>query len=555
MDLHRVYAVALGAGVRRSSTFFNYVILSCHRMARSCSDTPWSRFFSRESPLPVRRVVESSLFYTLIKTPSRLRPFFGRILSTMRLYNPNSCTPVVTTSTCGTWAPPKNFLPKATHSIQHEGGLLRSPVTKEKLSSKVNSDFESPTSHPRPCISPSPSTLITDNDYGVVRQPRHDILPSRNKFGFDIDDDEEGSGFYDDELSRMSSSTMSTHTTLNALRRSTEHVDTRYGIRTPFPTPSASAHHSGPPAETPKHVSVISKQVRGQPIRDALPKLKPPRDYPFPIVNPRKGASRPKTAAQKSSPSSPFVFGRKPALAKETAHVCHGDSRNKRFRCEIISTSKIEDFPCLQLAVTESTEDSSWLDFSVESKGNPFHGENRANTSPFAPIEKAPVHKSNPVLVLSPKAGRSASSASQAVRMPMVTQVASKHLVSLQGNSSVQSTPSDENRETGNGSVNDFQRIYVSTKKRPMATEPQARLSRKMGVGVATTMAATGYPSQSLLTRPSRQTSPDYTKYSSMFTVGQPLDGVKSAMEQDSVDPAIIELITLASKCSNLRLG
>jgi hypothetical protein len=76
-----------------------------------------------------------------------------------------------------------------------------------------------------------------------------------------------------------------------------------------------------------------------------------------------------------------------------------------------------------------------------------------------------------------------------------------------------------------------------------------------MGVGVATyTIATTGYPCQSLLTKPSRK-SPDYTKYSSMLTVGQKLDSVKSVMEQDHVDPAIIELITLASKCYNLQIG
>jgi hypothetical protein len=477
----------------------------------------------------------------------------------MRLYNPDSCTPVITSSTCGTWSPPKTYLPKATNSIQREGGLPRGPMQnmEEQLSIKVNSEFESPTSHLRPCSSPSPSTLVTDNDYGVVRgQPRHDLFPSRKKFGFDIDDDE--SSDFDDELSRMSSSTMSTHTTLNALRKSTEHQDTRYGIRTPFPTPSASAHHSGSPTETPKHVSVISKQGRGQPIRDALPKLKPPRDYAFPAIKPGRGAPGPNTATQKASPSSGFVVGRKPARLKEAAHACNSDSRSKRSRCEVMSTAKIEDFedfPCPQLAATESTEESSWLDFSVEGSGNPFNGENRVNTSPFAPIEKAPVQKFNPVLVLSPKAGRSASSSSQTVRMPVVTQVEPKHLLSVQGTSSVQSTPSDEITEAGNRPVNDFQRTYVSTKKRSMATEPPARLSSKIGVGVAATMATTGYPCQSLLTRPSCRRSPDYTKYSSMLTVGQPLDGVKSAMKQDHVDPAIIELITLASKCSNLRIS
>jgi hypothetical protein len=456
----------------------------------------------------------------------------------MRLYNPDSCTPVLVSA-------PKTYLPEATNSIQREGGLSRtsSPVKKEQLSIKVHSNFESPTSHLRSCSSPGPSTLTTDNDYGV---PRH------AKFGFDIDDDED-SGI-DDEISRMSSSTMSTHTTLNALRKSTEHEDARYGIRTPFPTPSASAHNSGPPTDTPKHVSVISKQGRGQLIRDALPKLKPPRDYPLPAIKPRKGASGPNTArTQKVSPNSGFALGRKLARSKEAAHdVCNSDSRSKRSRCEVMSTPKVEDFPCPQLAATESTEDSSWLDFSVEGSGNPFH----ANTSPFVPIEKAPVQKSNPVfLVLSPKPGRLASSTSQAVRMPVVTQVAPKHLASLQDSFSVKSTPSDENTEAGIGSVNDFQRTYVSTKKRSMATEPPARLSRKMGVGVANTMTTTGYPCQSLSTRPSRKTSPDYTKYSSMLTVGQSLDGVKSAMEKDNVDPAIIELITLASKCSNLRIG
>jgi hypothetical protein len=455
----------------------------------------------------------------------------------MRLYNPDSCTPVVTTSTCGTWSPPKTYLPEATNSIPREGGLS-CHVKKEQLSIKVNSDFESP-------------TLVTDCDYGVVRQPRHDLFPSGDKFGFDIDDDE-GSGI-DDEISRMSSSTMTTHTTLNALRKSTEREDARYGIRTPFPTQSPSAHHSGPPTDTPKLVSVISKQGRGQPIHDDLPKLKPPRDYPFPAVKPRKGASRPNTATQKATPSSGFALDRKPVRSKKAAQVCNCDSRSKRSRCEVMSTPKIEDFPCPQLAATESTEESSWLDFSVEGSGNPFHDKNRANTSPFAPIEKAPVQKSNPVLVLSPKPGRSASSASQAARM--VPQVASKHLVSLQDSSSVESTPSDENTEAGNESVNDFQRTDVPTKKRSMATEPPARLSRKMGVGVATyTIATTGYPCQSLLTKPSRK-SPDYTKYSSMLTVGQKLDSVKSVMEQDHVDPAIIELITLASKCYNLQIG
>jgi hypothetical protein len=82
-----------------------------------------------------------------------------------------------------------------------------------------------------------------------------------------------------------------------------------------------------------------------------------------------------------------------------------------------------------------------------------------------------------------------------------------------------------------------------------MATAPPARLSRKMGVRVAT-----GYPCQSL-SRPSRIVSADYTKYySSMLTVGQPL-GVAHAMEIYHVDPAIIELIAPVSKCSNLRIG
>jgi hypothetical protein len=80
-----------------------------------------------------------------------------------------------------------------------------------------------------------------------------------------------------------------------------------------------------------------------------------------------------------------------------------------------------------------------------------------------------------------------------------------------------------------------------------MATKPRARLSHKMGVRVAT-----GYPCQSLR-RLSRITSPDYTKYSSMLAVGKPWDGAAHAMERDHVNPAIIELITLASKCSNLR--
>jgi hypothetical protein len=467
----------------------------------------------------------------------------------MRLYNLDSCTPVVSTNTYGTWSRPKTYLPQATNSIQLEGGLSCSPkMEKEELSIKVNSDFESPASHLRPCSSPSPSTLITDNDYGVVRQQRHDIFPSGNKFGFDIDDDE-GSGF-DDEISRMSSSTISTHTTLNALREYTEHEDTRYGIRTPFPTQSASTHHSGPPTDTPKHVSVISK---GQPICDPLPKLKPPRDYPFPVVKPKKGASGPNTASQKASPNFGFVLGRKPAHSQEAPHACNSDSRSKRSRRDLLSTPEMEDFPCPQLAATESTEESSWLDFSVDGGGNPFHKQRQANASPFAPIEKAPVQKFNPVLVISPKPGRLASSASQAVIMPEVTQVASTHPVSLQDSSSVKSTPSDENTEADNGSVNDFQRPYVSIKKRSMATEPSVRLSRKTG-GVSPMMATTGYPCQSLTSRPSRK-GPDYSKYSSMITVGQPLDGVKSAMEEDHVDPSIIELITLASQCSNLRIG
>jgi hypothetical protein len=76
-------------------------------------------------------------------------------------------------------------------------------------------------------------------------------------FGFYVDDDED-SGF-DGEILHMSSSTISTHMTLNALQKSTENEDTRYGIQTPFRTSPAYVHHSGPLTDIPKHVSVISR--------------------------------------------------------------------------------------------------------------------------------------------------------------------------------------------------------------------------------------------------------------------------------------------------------
>ena len=240
----------------------------------------------------------------------------------------------------------------------------------------------------------SPSTTTVDNK---VRSKAVLGLFPCSSFHFDIDNDSETraseskrSG-YDDDLSRMSSSTLSTHTTLKAAKiEKMQDSKLAYGLQMPFPThPTYSTSGEERPSCTPRNSAVAHGELRNVREESSLSANSQSR-YPEDFLEPNSCTQRLKTIKPIPTRSSGFNV-RITLSSSQEGSPAAGKSRFYADSAGALSPAS-RDIPCPMLDPTESSEDS-WLNFSFECDENPFHGNSllkRRAPSSFAPIEKAP---------------------------------------------------------------------------------------------------------------------------------------------------------------------
>jgi hypothetical protein len=491
----------------------------------------------------------------------------------MRLYNSASCTPVVASTSGGAkWSTPKTYLPKGS------GQTHRSDVGASQLPHEPNiSNFQPPQAQ-------TSSDSMSSHQDPPTRRKVLGLFPAGD-FLFDIEEDdktgmpEEPSAGYDDELSRMSSSTLSTHTTLRDVDLPAASIHERTcGIRMPFPTPKNASNGNDGQSYRLRHI-VNRDEESAYADKELSHSLEPNRN-PFEII--QSGSKTKKTSKGTPRPTNPRKYGKSVCMTmgglQEPARGCYGDVM-KMSRDVITHPSPREDVythtdlhQCPQLAMTESSESSSsWLDFSSERNENPFHeptgmlGQER-NVNSFSPIDKAPA----PYL-----------------RCPVITSKPSLHsrlagiLLDQEQDTRVQrlrQSPSQKPRYFGHRVSSEAQRNTEWKSRAGLerdscfsqssrtATSLSNRYggqthgsfdevhyghpthTRKDGTSVPTVhVSGAATPTRSCR---DMYGNLDFSKYSIMLTSGFSLECVQNAMERDHVDPSIIDLIALASNAS-----
>jgi hypothetical protein len=464
---------------------------------------------------------------------------------TMRLYNPTSCTPMASPRPTGSnWSPPKAYLPKTTKF--NNTVLAYSP---HKLSAPSDSGFHSKKSGVYSKVS-SRTNATAEMPSGTGIQ----LFPSR-VFHFDIDEHEStgdelsSSSGYDDILSR--SSTLSTHFILNTVGEATKTTrEAAYGIRMPFPS-HVMATKRGEHCNKPR--VAVDVDIKKRHIDDQLSK----EVYPFQTVPSISNSCFPRPSLARDS----LVL----VSVKATKSNREAPSRHAACQTQGVVASSINvtaddrDFYCPQLASTESDE-SSWLDFSGRSEENPFHAATGDNeTSCFTPIEQqvSTNKQSKPdLLLLAPEPCHPRKGAASRVEIVHPKKSAKPNkpswlvvpatLSGLRGGQAHHGQPTSvKMQELRNSHVgySDATNDMIQSKKRAFSTHG---VQKKLGISTtdpkleasisAPPAVSTSYPE-----------NPNYTKYSAMLTAGFSFDDVKNVMERDLADPAIIELLTLAS--------
>jgi hypothetical protein len=469
----------------------------------------------------------------------------------MRLYNPTSCTPMASPRPTGSnWSPPKAYLPKTTKF--NNTVLAYSP---HKSSTPSDSGFHSKKSGAYSKAS-STTNATTEMPPGMGIH----LFPSR-VFHFDIDEHESAgdelssSSGYDDILSR--SSTLSTHFILNAVGETTKTTrEAAYGIRMPFPS-HVMATKRGEHCNKPR--VAVDVDIKKRHIDDQLSK----KFYPFQVVPSISNSCFPQPSLGRES----LV----PVSVKATKSNREAPSRSTTCQTQGVAASSINmtaddrDFYCPQLASTESDE-SSWLDFSGRSEENPFHAETGDNEkSCFTPIEQQvstnkqskpnlpllapePCHPrkgaASRVDIVHPK--KSAKPNKPSCLVPPAT-LSGLHHGGRQAHPGQPTSVKMQELRNSHVGYSNATNGMIQSKKHAFSTHA---IQKKFGISTTSTapkLEASISSTPRVVSTTSYPENPNYTKYSAMLTAGFSFDDVKNVMERDLADPAIIELLTLAS--------
>ena len=447
----------------------------------------------------------------------------------MRLYNSASCTPVAAWTGGAKRSPPNKYLPEG-----------NGPTNQ-------NHKPEPKTSHDRNLSKILQGRAVETKESSADHLPRKQerstgrkvfgFFPARN-FLFDIEEDEmtgtpDEQKEYEDN-SRMSSSTLSTHTTLREAQPGAATIHEKmYGIRMPFPTPNNTSNDSGRKS----HKSLYAGKNQEGGISYGPLKT---NGSLFEIV--KNGDLR---------------IG----WPHESARKCSNDIQRK-FQETMQSSPREEPYEnteihqCPQLAMTESSESqssSSWLDFSSQCEENPFHEHQGGKICSFSPMEK-----------VSPPC----------FRCPSKTPDSSSHLCRASIVSNRESDPATRKLRYGTAQNSthfgpQIPAAFLGNAEwapQPVLESPHmvastSNLFDKQALSSFNEV----YHGHPMYTRNDHSSMPtfhsphvtmqpvamyenlDFSKYSIMLTSGLSLGCVNTEMRRDNVDSSIIDLIMLAS--------
>jgi hypothetical protein len=443
------------------------------------------------------------------------------------------------------WSPPKAYIPRQIFRKIHENEDERRDTLSSKEFRSSKSQMSAQT------MSPGHLRQPADSSSSLTNTPRRQVVglfPASN-FHFDIEDEEAIESFEDD-LSQMSSSTLSTHTTLKDLCHLTTspNPERTYGIRMPFPTLTKPT--SAGPDGTPLHIVTGYRET--SPTEAKMSHSRKTSGIPFQTMQ-----STPRLAKSNVSTSDPRPRSRRSGSNDDKAAAEPLYRKDVVERSAVLMTeSSLHDgsdiHPCPQLTMTESSEESSWLDFSSNGSDNPFQdpfqvGQSRVNS--FSPIEKAP-HQTfkGPVMTVKP----SLQTPNGTVTCLFPSQHASTRAQQLRNQPSRKPQLSASRKDLNH---------LMSGQARESAFRPVG-LAMK---GVAKTTASfVGTPGIALSTKcqptgimpslrgghkggPTKSAISDVSKYSVMLKTGFSLECVRKAMERDDVDQSIIDLMEVVS--------
>jgi hypothetical protein len=450
------------------------------------------------------------------------------------------------TSSGSKWSPPKAYIPRHIIGKIHENEDER----RDTLSSKEFGSSKSQMS--AQSMSPGHQRQPADGGSSLTNTPRCQVvgLFSASNFRFDIADEEASMESFEDDLSQISSSTLSTHTTLKDLCHFTTSPspERTYGIRMPFPTLTKPT--SAGPDGTPRHIVTGYRETL--PTEAKMSHSRKTNGIPFQAIQstPRPAKSSVPTSDQRPRSRRSGSYDDKPAA--EPLYRKDVVERSAVFVTESSLHDGSDIHPCPQLTMTGSSEESSWLDFSSSCSDNPFQdpfqvGQSRVDS--FSPIEKAP-HQTykGPVMTVKPSlqtptgtvtclfpsqhsSTRAPQLRNQPYRKPQlpVSKKDLNHLLSGQARDSA------------------FRPVGAAMKgvAKKGATKTTASFVGTPGIAPSTKCQPTG--SGGHKARPTKNAVSDVSKYSVMLKSGFSLQCVRKAMERDDVDPSIIDLVEVVS--------
>ena len=435
----------------------------------------------------------------------------------MRLYDSHKCTPLVKASPgsrfSSSWSPPKAYLPMAVQAhalsdcIKGAGPETVTLKPRKDTSSSSEGIALGPAAAKSSVLFESMSmdsrTACSDARESFSDQFHLGIQPIQ-RFRFDRTGNHEELG-WNDELSRMSSSTLSSHATLL-----THHTNDAIQV--------AGTH---PPKDT---LSRYRRVDRIHPTEQHEPDDLVECDNCH--VEPTESQSK-VFLSPSSSRSERSTSNKSRASLAEKIH-----SNTKGYHQSM-------EFPCPTLTATESSSDDSseWHEFSPKDVDrNPFHRSplGRGQHSPFTPIDNVPRSTSSDRLYVPTPHRSTGTCALASIKLspscaskdtepighasPSLRRQThrSKHLAAE--STRIPCEPSPNRSSSGPSSIATFRACNSST----MVEPPQS--SRALG----------------------RTAKPTYCFYTSMLINGCSFEKVKRVMENDHIDPDIIDLVTAA---------
>ena len=528
--------------------------------------------------------------------------------ATMRLYNASSCTPVIAQNQLPERSAPKTYIPKApTQRIVkdlREKQVKWPPRHDEDIN--VETAIESPKakcgSHTNQDFAKSAATLVQQVGLFPTRNRNSLSSLSSDLKGLQIVEEEEILCLDEcqDGISITSSSTLSTHTTLQhsvvqqpvITTTAPQSKGVPYGISTSFPScayRSMSSKFRLSPAKTERVVTEEndkSKPLSQRPECQFKPNGDPgSKKDSANSTRPKKilGSEVPKSATHYSAHLG-FMTRMQGLREDNTAKKNCSSPRpcvldNNRLLQPVEPDIK-DVYPDPELSLTESSSDeSTWFDFPKGGSENPFHDASFINDDCcvsssgdvskykkkklkknvyFAPIEKPPLasHR-RPLMTIKPRSLTSNYNIEQSGNgglkrtsfLPLKPQTRKFPTQTLQRPK--RTVPSSTNGFAKEASHQHQQHSTVSisryTLKGPRSDSSAIFPKADFKNHHLHRHHAKEKESEQDREAPASPTSPNYSKYAAMFKAGIERDGVKQAMENDGVERSIIDLVLQAA--------